>query len=421
MHNLKNVVKFEVLKQIRKATFWIAIFAFPVMMFVFVGISYFGTRMAMEQGEIASKSLGEQIDKIVVVDKTGLIDFQLFEGLPVEQGSDAELELENLKQSRDEKDQALLIYPSRESGEATQIYIKVHQDEAKAQQISGGLSTLASVVLRTSVEKQIAPEILEIIQKNSIITSTKTHFVAENGSIYNPLQKLVVPVIFTAIFFLIIMLTSNQNLVATTEEKENRIAETILTTVTAKTLITGKIIALVVLGLVQILSLILPFVILFWANDAIFQLSPEIQNIISNPSFDFWPTLFGASYLIFGFFMITGFTILIGSFFPTAQDASQFFAPIILLIILPIYFASAIISGSQSIIVYVMSYFPVSAPLTLLLRNASGTLPVSEGLIGLAVLVIFSVVLMLLAVRTFRSGVFEYSKPASLKDAIKRV
>ena len=125
--------------------------------------------------------------------------------------------------------------------------------------------------------------------------------------------------------------------------------------------------------------------------------------------------------MIFGYLMLTGSTILIGSLFPTAQDAAQFFAPIIITIMLPFYLMNAITSGSSGVLISFMSFFPITAPTTLLIRNMAGTLSVSEGLLGLAIVVAFSVISMLLSVRAFRQGVFEYSKKGSFKQIIREL
>ena len=60
---------------------------------------------------------------------------------------------------------------------------------------------------------------------------------------------------FLVIFYVSIILLSNQMLNSTLEEKENRVTEMILTTLNPTTLIIGKIIALFMVGLVQIAGL----------------------------------------------------------------------------------------------------------------------------------------------------------------------
>lgn len=66
---------------------------------------------------------------------------------------------------------------------------------------------------------------------------------------------MIVPGMFLVILFILISIFGNQMLISTTEEKENRTVEMLLTTVKTDTLITGKILSLMVLAaLIQILS-----------------------------------------------------------------------------------------------------------------------------------------------------------------------
>ena len=89
--------------------------------------------------------------------------------------------------------------------------------------------------------------------------------------------------------------------------------------------------------------------------------------------------------------------------------------------IMPIYFAGAIFTGAKTIIVQILTFFPLSAPFTLLMRNTAGNLSIGEGLVGLIILIASTIILMLIAVRAFRFGVFEYSGRLSLKQVLAKV
>lgn len=415
MHNLGNVIKFEILKQIRKPLFWVAIFIFPALMVVIGGISYLSTKLAIEQGETAMQELEENLTSIIVVDHTKIVNLELFGNLKVTSLEDEGEALNHFKAS--EPETALIIYPA-DTTTAIKAYTKLLDDRSVTQQLSMGVGSLASSILTISASSQVDASIVNIIANPELTVDSQ--ILDKDGVIYNPLEKMVVPGIFLAIFFLIFVLTGNQTLVATTEEKENRVAEMILTTVDAKAVIIGKIIALVALGFIQIISLLTPLLLIYFAGTKLDIIPSFLASIIENLHFDFWPTFFGANFLVFGFLLATGFTILIGSLFPTAQDASQFYAPIILCMVIPFYFAGAIMVGAKTIFIQILSFFPLSAPITLMLRNTAGNLSITDGLIGLAIVIISSVVVMLIAVRTFRHGIFEYTKPTSLKDLFGR-
>lgn len=410
MHNLTTVIKFEILKQIRKPLFWLAVFAIPAMMVVFGLIGYFGGEMAEKQSEVAQGGLKDQLVAITIVDHTGLIKSEAFAPLKVHIETDDETAQKQFKTAP--SNEALIIYPSDPANEVIQTWTKKTDDATQTQQLSMGVGAIAKSALSASTSEQVDPKIAAILSAPSLVVDSQ--IIDESGASYDPIKKMILPGIFLILLFFIFTLTGNQTLVATTEEKENRIAEMILTTINAKTLIVGKIIALATLGFIQIIALLAPTLLLYFAGTKLNLVPPFLNNLLTGVQFEFWPFFFGITLLISGFLLMTGFTVLVGSLFPTAQDASQFYAPIVLGMILPVYFAGAIFTGAKSIIVTILTYFPLSAPFTLLMRNTAGNLSVGEGLIGLALVLVSTVIIMLLAVKAFRFGVFEYGKRVSL-------
>ena len=81
------------------------------------------------------------------------------------------------------------------------------------------------------------------------IDSTSTIY--RDGEIHNPIQEMILPGVFLVLFYFLISFFGNQMLTSTTEEKENRVIEMILTTIEARTLIVGKIISLIILAFIQ--------------------------------------------------------------------------------------------------------------------------------------------------------------------------
>jgi ABC-2 type transport system permease protein len=238
-----------------------------------------------------------------------------------------------------------------------------------------------------------------------------------NGTPYDSTRQMILPGIFLALFYFLIAFFGNQMLTSTTEEKENRVIEMILTTIEARTLIVGKIISLVILAIFQAAIIIVPAI----AGYLLF------HNHLHLPALDLsslpvnWPRI-GAGFGIFvlGFVMFTGLLVLIGASVPTAKEASQFFGMIMLLIFGPLYAASLFISSPNSGIVRFLSFFPLTAPIPLLLRNAVGNLAPWEIAVALPMLAITAIIMLALAVRVFRYGVLEYSRKLSFKEILSR-
>lgn len=199
---------------------------------------------------------------------------------------------------------------------------------------------------------------------------------------------------------------------STIEEKENRTIEMLLTTVQPRALIAGKILALILLAMIQVLLILVPLLIMYFGFGAQLQL-PNID--LTSLPVDPVRIALGAAIFIFSFILFTGLLVAVGAAMPTAKEASQWFGIVIMLIFGPLYGVTAFISYPDSPFVQFLSMFPLTSPIPLMLRNAYGNLPLNEALIGIAILAISAFLMLLLAVRIFQYGAMEYDARISLK------
>ncbi len=418
MSSLSTVTKFEILKRIRKKSFWISILIFPAFMLIFGGISYLNIKLSESQQEADRQNITSETSKgdylIGVIDESNIINPKLLTKLKLKSFK-AQTNNEAFFKQKPELD-ALIVYQPDLIKNGIDKYIHAQAKDEQTQKLQAGVDQLAFYLASESVDDKIEPATKAIVKKE-IDTTTKVF--NQDGQDYDPIKKMIVPTVFLVIFFLIFTMSGNQMLVSVTEEKESRIAEMILTSINGQTLIVAKIISLIVTSVIQVVSIIVPLIIFYFVANKMANLPPEINQLLTNPIIEFWPIFFGVMFLIFGFLMLTSLIILIGSLFPTAQEAGQFFGFIFMAVFLPFYFIGAIASGSDNIIIQFISYFPTTSTLTMLIRNATGNLPILDGFIGLIVTILFSIISIKLAVRAFKSGLFEYSKKLSLKSLIK--
>ena len=189
------------------------------------------------------------------------------------------------------------------------------------------------------------------------------------------------------------------------EEKENRISEMILTSVSAKHLIVGKIFSMMLLGLIQILTLIVPVVIAV----IIYRDNEMISGILASIELDPVSIISNLVLFVFSVFLTAGFLTYIGTITPNAKDASQFIGPVIIGVVFPLYFMSAFMATEPSGLVYFLTFFPLSAPTALMLRSAFGTLTTPELIIGLAEIIILSIIVIRVAVKSFQKNAINFS------------
>ncbi len=88
-----------------------------------------------------------------------------------------------------------------------------------------------------------------------------------------------------------------------------------------------------------------------------------------------------------------------------------------MVLFLPIYTLSLIITSADTLIVQVFTLFPYTAPVTALLRNALGSLPMWMAVVDIVVLFGLAAFVLQIAVGIFRYGSIEYGKKVSLRAA----
>ncbi len=395
MHNLGTVFKFETIRVLKKPTFWLMALGFPLMFAVLYGIVFWSQITTMQ----AAKELEKQEFSLAVTDDSKLVRPELLMAAKTKTVESKEAGINDVKNG---KIDAYIYFPKDIGKQKVEVYGK---DVGLFQ--NGKYGAVAQSLLSQSVASTVGQAQVAILQ-NKVQLSSTTYL---DGKEHGGINEMIAPGLFLVIFFMLVTFFGNQMLTSSTEEKENRTVEMLLTMVKTDTLITGKILSLMVLALIQMLVIVLPVAAGYLAFGSKLQL-PNMD--LSLLVFD--PVRIGLALVIFlaSFMMFTGMLVTLGAMMPTAKEASQWFGLVIMLIFGPFYGITAFVSFPDSPFVKFLSLFPFTAPIPLLLRNAVGNLPAWEGLLGVALLIVAAVFVLWLAVRIFRYGAMSYDSKLSL-------
>lgn len=400
MHNLGTVFQFEVLRTLRKKSFWILAFGFPLLFGAIIAVVYFSNKTT-EQAALDTKS---QEFSIAVTDESGLVSPDMLSALGAQQVADQQTGIDLVV---DGSVDAYFYYPKDLTTSKVEVYgqnVGVF-DNSRYQSV-------ASALLTESVALTVDPQTTAVLRSQVGYEATTYR----DGEAYNPLDQMIVPGIFLILFYLLIALFGNQMLTSTVEEKENRVIEMLLTTIKARTLIVGKILSLVSLAALQIVIILTPILTMYFLLGDKLSL-PNID--LSNIAFDAARVAVAALLFLFSFLLFTGLLVTIGSASPTAKEAGGFLGMVMILIFGPLYAAPLFVSMPDSVIVKVLSLFPFTAPIPLLLRNAVGNLGYSEAAAGILILITASIAMLFVAVRVFRFGALQYSRRLTLKEIFR--
>ena len=390
------VTKFEIVRQLKKPSFWLSVLLVPAFMAIMALIGYFGTK------DTIVEDLPEDT-KLAILDEAGVLPAEN----PFALYATKDEGIEAVKKSEVD----LFYYIPADFAEAKKI---------EFYQVSEGLhlfdysSEAIKGILRGFVASELPEkDVLAITGEYGIET---TQF-AVSGDDANVLGRAIIPGIVLVAFILYFVLGGNRLTMTVVEEKENRISEMILTSVSAKTLIVGKMLAMIVLGFIQILAFVIPIAVLIFLNRD----NPMVSGILNTIEINPFMVITSVVLFLFSILFVTGILTFIGSFTPNARDASNFMAPAIIATVFPFYFMSMFLSGEVTFLVEFITFFPLSAPTGLMLRNTFGTLSTLELVIGLVEITLISVVMIYLTARTFQKNAinFEVAMPKFLKKKNK--
>lgn len=405
-NSIKIVAKFETIRQLKKPSFWIALLLLPVLILGMTGLSFLNSTTTHE-------SFNEEFNTIGITDQAGVLTPT--SNSTIIQNSSPKITFYDTKQAgidavKSNTIEAYYFIPQDFSKSANiESYIRTQKDHS----LFTNYEAFFRTILQSSASARTNASDVIILSNNYHFSSTT--FDAQ-GDTTNVLGKAIIPIFILAIFYLLICIFGNRMLMSVTEEKENRISEMILTAISARQLIIGKIIAIILLGFIQMAVIIIPAIALIFANRD----NPLISNIIGSIEFSPIPLISNLILLFASYFFFAGLATLVGSLVPTAREASNYIGVVMIGLVLPFFFINQVTGNQPTLITYILSYFPLSAPIALMLRNAFGSLPWYEFLISTTEIIICSIIVINLTVKSFQKNAINFSitKPSFLPRKI---
>lgn len=223
------------------------------------------------------------------------------------------------------------------------------------------------------------------------------------------LERLI-PGAFAGVILFSIVISGMMIFQSASQEKKDKIAEIILSSITPKELMQGKIIGYFALGIIQVLVWIgLALPVIMWKIDIpIFKylLTPELIVLLT--------------IAILGYLIFASLFVGLGATIEDISTSGNFQGLVLMLPFIPLMLLGPVLSDPNGIVAQVGSYIPVTAPGILLLRlTMLEDWPVMEIAISIAILVVSVWLIMKLAGKIFQTGILLYGKNATPKEIWK--
>ncbi|GEL76419.1 ABC transporter permease [Tenuibacillus multivorans] len=409
MRNSLKVAKWEFRRNIRNKSFIVSLFLTPVIFVIFATAPTLLSSFGDDESESTKVYLNDQLGVYDSVEPA--IEEGEFVDWDVEQ-TDADLEsMKTQLQSEEESAYILLNDETVETGTVTYLTgdelgagfesaIRVFEQPIKQLQLKqAGLSAEQMQVVANPIQ-------FESVE----LTESTGEAMGEGETMGFPYERAI-PAIFAGLVLFSIVISGMMIFQSASQEKKDKVAEIILSSVTTGELMQGKILGYFSLGILQVavwLTMALPIAI--WKLDDV----PLLEYL-------FVPeTLLLTFIAVLGYLLFASIFVGLGATIEDYSTSGNFQGFVLMIPFLPFVLIGPIFSNPSGVVAQVASYVPFTAPGVLIMRlSALDEWPWIEIIIAIAVLILSIWIFMKLAGKIFQVGILIYGKNATPQEIWK--
>lgn len=419
MHKIWLIIKREYLTRVRKKSFIITTLLFPLLYLALI----FG------MGYIAEKS--KQNLHVAVIDSSGYFSHTLIERQnKLDNSSTLTLIKENaakvIADHKAEGYDGYIIIPSINWQTGTKSLL------FKANKSYGSSSTAPVEIKLNRIWDEIKNDSLQIdASKQEILSGSHLGLTAKNIKDEKADVKTAEGIGYACGFliYFILLIYGSQVMMGVMEEKTNRIAEIIVSSVKPFQMMLGKILGIGMVALTQFL-LWIAFVFIVYnvgkfssgGGGMANQLVGSMQNMFASVNLPLILFCF-AFYFLGGFFFYASLYGAIGSAVnEDMREAQSLSFPITMLVIISIALMSTAVANPTSPIAVWASIIPFSSPIVMMARIPFGvpnTVPWWQLALSVALLIIGFIFTVWFAAKIYRTGILMYGKKPSWKEMLR--
>lgn len=265
-----------------------------------------------------------------------------------------------------------------------------------------------------SSELGIAPEDVQslltpaLVQTNSITIEQGEIVTGDN---FNYGMKLAAAYAICIAIFIFIMTYSGIIAEEIASEKGTRIMEVLLSSVSSTTHFFGKLTAIFLICLTQVLVYVAIIAVALQLN-IVKELLPEGLNIVETLSGVVGTSLY---FFIMGIFLYAVIAAFLGSLVTKIEDVSKAVTPIIFIAMTGFYGGMFALVNTTHPIIKIGSHIPLWTPFIMPFRVAAETATVMEVTISMVVMLAFTLFITFISLVLYRSNVLIYSDAGMFK------
>jgi ABC-2 type transport system permease protein len=395
------ILKHEFWQTVKNRSFIILTLALPVLAILGVGI-YQGVHHWYHPGS-------PQEERIGYIDHTGMFgNFTSEPGVQFVLYTDEEMAKDALL-AKDVKEYLVIPADYLSSGVITRYTMS--REVVPSTKTTGQITDF---LLSNLLAGEVSPQVLDRVKTPVLLASVRLNETGEITPNQDVVSSYVVPIVFALLFIISIFFASGFLFQSVTEEKENRVMEILLSSVSSGQLLVGKVLGLGTAGLIQ--------VAVWFITVAIFAKgAPGIIPALSALSIPASLIGWGLVYFVLGYLLLAALYAGIGSIGATAREGQGWSTIFTFPAVSPIWFNYFLINSPEGAVSRAFTFFPLTSPVAAMMRLATGAISAWEIALSLIILAGSVVLTMWVSAKTFRVFLLMYGKRPALREIIRYV
>lgn len=222
-------------------------------------------------------------------------------------------------------------------------------------------------------------------------------------------QNFWLPYSLMMLFYMLIIGASSMMLNSITHEKQNRVIEILLTSISTNEMLIGKTIALGLAGLLQTIA---------WIGSGYVLLNLAGRQFAIPDSFTLDPSIliWGIIFFILGYALYSSLMAGLGALVPNPKEGSQATLVVIFPLIIPLFFSNLVATTPNAPIFVFFSLFPLTSPISMISRMSATSIPAWQLALSILLLIIFIILAIRSVARIFRAQALLSGKPFNAKE-----
>jgi len=406
MHRIWTIAKHEYLVNVRRTGFVVMTALVPLLGgLALLVATFFGG----QAGAFLERQFAPELKAIGVEDRSGVFtpilpDYQdRYHPYADEEAGRAAVEADEIA--------SLLVFPADyvQSGQVVVLSKGGGLNAAMLEESDTMHSFLVAHLLRDEVDPTLRRRVADPM--HPVFVGLEAEEPGRGGPLSTVLN-IVVPYALSILLIMTIFTSSGYLLQSISDEKTSRVIEIVLSSVTPRDLLAGKVLGLGAVGLTQMAIWILSIILLSGGTTALLGVAIPL---LTRPAI----LVLALVYYLLGFLVYAVLMGSVGALGTTQQESQQLAGIFSMMAAIPMMLSGFMFTNPDMPLVRILSWFPLTAPTMMMLRLPMSEVPLVDIVGSLGFLILSIPVVLWAGAKVFRMGLLMYGKRPTLSQVLK--